>query len=628
MELEREIKELTHSPHPNLKVLAAQNIRYLFNDFPELEEEAINAVYDLCEDQEPKVRIEGYTAITHLSNADHRLVRRNADVLLQLLQSDEVDEVNVVKKALTEHLDMDPKVTLSVLCDQIPPLDDSVNEEEQMIRDRLRFVVVKFLTGEAKRAIVERHALPGTEAEETLIDSLFSVLPKLGFNDVQTIVKELLISLKAFKAPHPRGHALLQILLNKVSEYLQKGIRSGDQSSLHAAQPYLDLACSLVVEHRAAPAIQLLRFYSSSLSTKMILQKFSKDDQKLIVSRLAETLAAANKHHQSEDDGPSLDVLRRQIVDSCPFLLEVPQTKYIVDATGKPDIYIGHDPERNFKGTVARCSQPNQGSQWASSRFIRLYPTSSSLFGQSLLPPPPRAENTTTTATATAPSARTPQVKAEEQDSAPSSSTPQRNGTTTNGLPEALQDRPSGSYPARRMQIASNSRPQERFRIQGMATASDRPSTQAPMPPQKHQLAPEISARPPKRQKSGGAGAGADDGMHWEAGPTLLSRLGTNPGRSAAAPANNGLVTPVPRGAAPRMSGVGAGQRPSSVEWSIKGAATATAAGLGNVGVRSAASTSMATPQNSLLERLGSGVTSLEEDRGGWRNARQSYRRS
>lgn len=80
-----------------------------------------------------------------------------------------------MKKALIEHLDMDPKITLGVLCDQIVPPDDSMEEEETSVRDRLRFLVLSFLTGEAKRAIVERHALPGNEAEELLIESLLVV---------------------------------------------------------------------------------------------------------------------------------------------------------------------------------------------------------------------------------------------------------------------------------------------------------------------------------------------------------------------------------------------------------------------------------------------------------------------
>lgn len=98
---------------------------------------------------------------------------------LMMARPDEPDEVIVVKKALTEHLDMDPKVTLGVLCDQIAPPDEPMDEEEQSIRDRLRSLVLSFLTGEAKRAIVERHALPGSGAEETLINSLLVVRESL-----------------------------------------------------------------------------------------------------------------------------------------------------------------------------------------------------------------------------------------------------------------------------------------------------------------------------------------------------------------------------------------------------------------------------------------------------------------
>lgn len=81
----------------------------------------------------------------------------------------------MVKKALTEHLDMDPRVTLGVLCDQIIPPEEPMDEEEQAIRDRLRSLVLSFLTGEAKRAIVERHAVPGSTAEDVLVSCLLEV---------------------------------------------------------------------------------------------------------------------------------------------------------------------------------------------------------------------------------------------------------------------------------------------------------------------------------------------------------------------------------------------------------------------------------------------------------------------
>ena len=137
--------------------------------------------------------MEGYAAITEASRANTKWVRRNADVLLQLLQSgeaqtflvlkvahpsgilDEPQEVLVVKKALVEHLDMDPRVTLSVLCDQLAPPEEDMDEEEQAIRVRLRSLVLLFLTGEAKQAIVERHALPGSGVEDILLRTSFVV---------------------------------------------------------------------------------------------------------------------------------------------------------------------------------------------------------------------------------------------------------------------------------------------------------------------------------------------------------------------------------------------------------------------------------------------------------------------
>ncbi len=125
-----------------------------------------------------------------MSRAQTKWVKRNADVLLQLLQSgvyslplalivphvapDEPDEVTVVKQSLLEHLELDPRITLSVLCDQIMPLEASSDDEEKGIRDRLRVLVLSFLADEAKHAI-SRRVTSGSEAEEVLVGELVAV---------------------------------------------------------------------------------------------------------------------------------------------------------------------------------------------------------------------------------------------------------------------------------------------------------------------------------------------------------------------------------------------------------------------------------------------------------------------
>lgn len=60
----QELIALTHSSHPILKSYAAAHIHVFFKDFPDLEEDAINAVYDLCEDQDPKVWHAGSAGLT------------------------------------------------------------------------------------------------------------------------------------------------------------------------------------------------------------------------------------------------------------------------------------------------------------------------------------------------------------------------------------------------------------------------------------------------------------------------------------------------------------------------------------------------------------------------------------
>ena len=70
--------DLAHSSHPSLKIIAATNLKLFIRDFPDLEDDAINAVYDLCEDPVAGVRFSGLAAVVlHLnhilSGSHHRL---------------------------------------------------------------------------------------------------------------------------------------------------------------------------------------------------------------------------------------------------------------------------------------------------------------------------------------------------------------------------------------------------------------------------------------------------------------------------------------------------------------------------------------------------------------------------
>ena len=140
---------------------------------------------------------------------------------------------------------------------------------------------------------------------------------------MEIIVNGLLLSLTAYKTRSRHGPLLLETLLDKVSTSLRTGVRSADETLLHTTRLYLDLIAFVVVERRTVPAIQLLRFYCSNISSKITLQKFSLEDQVSVICNMVETFDAAGKAIEPSDDGPQLDVLRKQVTDASPFLLEV-----------------------------------------------------------------------------------------------------------------------------------------------------------------------------------------------------------------------------------------------------------------------------------------------------------------
>ncbi|KAI6010504.1 apoptosis inhibitory protein 5-domain-containing protein [Pisolithus marmoratus] len=323
----RELIHLVHSPQTSLqsKSYAAGQIPRFFNDFPDLEEEAINAVYDLCEDHDSKVRIDGYNAVTQVSYAQHRWVKRNADVLVQLLQSDEPEEVAVVKTALLKHLDMDPPAVLGVMCDQVVPLEEDLDEFERQTRERLRSLVIMFLATDALGVIVEKYTdPPDSEAEQVLVSQLVLSIRGLEIREVELVVRDILLSLPCYRVYPSRGDSMLLALLDRAKESLQQ--RAGNYEPLSSTRSFLALAQFVAIDrHAASPAI-LLQFYLSFLMGRMVLQKFSPQDRVDIISWISETLLVCDAEMDKLQQASSQDQLRRllsQTVDASSLLLEI-----------------------------------------------------------------------------------------------------------------------------------------------------------------------------------------------------------------------------------------------------------------------------------------------------------------
>ncbi|KAI4876420.1 hypothetical protein NFI96_012136, partial [Prochilodus magdalenae] len=111
---------------PKEKRLAAQFIPKFFSSFPELADAAINAQLDLCEDEDVSIRRQAIKELPRFAAGEN--LPRVADILTQLLQTDDSAEFNQVNSALISIFKIDAKGTLGGLFSQILQGEDVVRE--------------------------------------------------------------------------------------------------------------------------------------------------------------------------------------------------------------------------------------------------------------------------------------------------------------------------------------------------------------------------------------------------------------------------------------------------------------------------------------------------------------------
>ncbi|KAJ3538874.1 hypothetical protein NM688_g6450 [Phlebia brevispora] len=374
---------LVHSPYSSLKSIAAGNIKWFIKEARDLEDDAINAVYDLCEDQDPRVRKDGYRAITQVSREQKKWVKRNADspcaggVTLAIQSShglpmdkltsrtDEPEEVEVVEQQLTEHLDMDPKVTLGVLCDQIVPPEDAVDDEDQAIRDRLRSLVLGFMVGRAKRAIVERHA---GVAEKVFAEGLMKTMFKLPPADINIIVKDIVLSLPSYSRYSQHGDELLDIVLVEA----KASVKSEELSPQTKTRQYLSLAAYLAIEKRVARPTNLLQFYCQNFASRIVLLKFTEEMRVFVIENFANALSSLQENAPKMATPSAEEVihLRNNTIDACPGLFAV-GIFIVIQFIGTDTTQVftelpnaQHKPWQACKTLLQACARRKTESAW------------------------------------------------------------------------------------------------------------------------------------------------------------------------------------------------------------------------------------------------------------------------
>ncbi|XP_077309649.1 apoptosis inhibitor 5 [Lithobates pipiens] len=191
------------------KRLAAQFIPKFFKHFPDLADAAINAQLDLCEDEDVSIRRQAIKELSQFATGEN--LPRVADILAQLLQSDDSAEFNLVNNALLSIFKIDAKGTLGGLYSQIL-------QGEDIVRER----AIKFLSNKLK-------TVPEDVMTKEVEDYIFSESKKV-LDDVTgeefVLFMKILASLKTLQTVSGR-----QQLVDLVSE------QAGLYQTLNPADP-------------------------------------------------------------------------------------------------------------------------------------------------------------------------------------------------------------------------------------------------------------------------------------------------------------------------------------------------------------------------------------------------------
>ncbi|XP_044125718.1 apoptosis inhibitor 5 [Bufo gargarizans] len=135
------------------KRLAAQFIPKFFKHFPDLSDSALNAQLDLCEDEDVSIRRQAIKELSQFATGEN--LPRVADILTQLLQSDDSAEFNLVNNALLSIFKMDAKGTLGGLFSQILQGEDIVRERAiKFLSSKMRTLPEDVLTKDVEDLIL------------------------------------------------------------------------------------------------------------------------------------------------------------------------------------------------------------------------------------------------------------------------------------------------------------------------------------------------------------------------------------------------------------------------------------------------------------------------------------------
>lgn len=235
------------------RILAAQLIARFFKHFPAHEEAAFDSIVDLCESVDVDVRKHATMAMIAICRDCKHLVSKAADILIQLYQTNQASEVNLINQSLTTLLNLDIQKFLQSFF-------TNFEDGTEVVRER----ALKFLS--AKLQSVAESALT-KEVEEHLLTYSKKAMEDVTKDEFITFIN-ILTKLKIARTA--TGQAMVVLVIKSQAE-LEKEFDVNDTDSLdkfllctrhtipllsqyNRASEYINYICTKILPHLSSLA--------------------------------------------------------------------------------------------------------------------------------------------------------------------------------------------------------------------------------------------------------------------------------------------------------------------------------------------------------------------------------------
>uniref|UniRef100_A0A2P2HWS6 Apoptosis inhibitor 5-A-like n=1 Tax=Hirondellea gigas TaxID=1518452 RepID=A0A2P2HWS6_9CRUS len=304
--------------------MTAQFISRYFGTFPNQEEKSLNALFDLCEDDDSSIRRQSITSLGVVCRGKAALVPKVADILAQLLQMDDPAEVNCVNAALVALLRVHAKGCLTGLFYQLDNNRDEVirgrvlhfllNKVQSLSTDVFNKEVQIFIFTEAKKFIPNAN-----EEELVLIMSVLGELSVCRTTTGQQQLANLLMTQVDLTKPLLQAEQITKTLatLTQARNFFSSNVKSTEVVQFLFTQglPCLEqIEAALLLagqQDAAAVTLSLLKLLASLLTFTETVEK-PEDAMKHVLKALLDVLPLPPAAGESgwEDGGASLQFSR------------------------------------------------------------------------------------------------------------------------------------------------------------------------------------------------------------------------------------------------------------------------------------------------------------------------------